>query len=358
MPLIDEFFVIGPPAALHYLVMIPVQLEYTAPTGCPTQVEFVALVANRGGTFAEPDANVRARRMLVSLRREASGHVGELELRADEAASDARELRGQSCAEVAEALAVVAAIALRGAKEEAGTIAPPPPGTTPSEPVAPPAQGAPSAAPLATPRETRLRAIGAWGNDQVAVSAGPLQVRRSLALTLTGGAVLGAIPGVVVPRYDLTFSRANYITTPQGSNYLIGGIVGVRWSFLGKATHRSGDFATRISGFKAGAHLCASLTYDTEGFVALFCSGFALGLVHLETEDRTSDYRQSKDIGIGAASIELNCSYNIGKYFHVNAVAGGEFWVGKLAAERADGSELFHSRLFNANLQLGVGVHF
>jgi hypothetical protein len=30
--------------------------------------------------------------------------------------------------------------------------------------------------------------------------------------------------------------------------------------------------------------------------------------------------------------------------------------VSKLAAETADGTELFHSRLFNANVQLGIGV--
>ncbi len=349
---------IGPPTAPHYLVMIPVQLEYTAPAGCPSQAEFVALVAHRGGDFAQPAAKLGARRMVISVRREASGHLGQLELRGDDAASDARELRGQSCAEVAEALAVVAAIALRGSEEEPDAVAPPAGSPRAMEPPPSATQVVPSAPPVAIPQETRLRTIGAWGNDRVPVSAGPLQVRRSLDVTLTGGAIIGAIPGLIIPRYDSTFSRTNYITTPAGSNYLIGGIVGVRWSFVGKATERNGDFSTELSGFKAGVNLCASLAYDTEGFVALFCSGFALGLVHLETRDRASDYHQSKDIGIGAAAIELNGRYNIGKYFHVSAVAGGEFWVGKLSAERPDGSELFHSRLFNANLQLGVGVHF
>jgi len=42
----------------------------------------------------------------------------------------------------------------------------------------------------------------------------------------------------------------------------------------------------------------------------------------------------------------------------VSLNVGGEMWLGKLTAEGANGSELFHSRLFNANAQLGVGVHF
>lgn len=153
-------------------------------------------------------------------------------------------------------------------------------------------------------------------------------------------------------------SRTNFITTPQGSGYIIGNVFGARWSFLGPATHHSDGFSTDISGFKAGVTACASLGYDTTGFVALLCSGFALGLVHLETKNAASDYEQSKDVGLGAATLELDARYNIGKYFHVGLALGGDFWISKLAAERPDGSELFHSNLFNASMQLGVGLHF
>jgi hypothetical protein len=145
---------------------------------------------------------------------------------------------------------------------------------------------------------------------------------------------------------------------PFDPSYIIGSVFGVRWSYLGPATYHSDGFSTEIGGFKAGVTACASLTYDTSGFVALFCSGFAVGLVHLETKDAVSDYEQSKDIGLGAATLELDARYNVGKYFHVGMVVGGDFWVSKLTAERPDGSELFHSRLFNANVQLGMGLHF
>jgi hypothetical protein len=354
--------VIVPAGALHYLVMIPVQLEYTAPAGCPTQAEFVAFVANRGGDFAHPGPKTKARAMVVTLRREADEHAGSLELRADDLASDARQLRAANCTEVAEALAVVAAIALRGSDEAAATVdAQPAPSAVPAVPT--PVQPAPAAAATSAPsprasNETRLRTIGWWGNDQLSVTAGPLQVKRSLAATLSGGVVLGAIPGVVLPRYDLTLTRANFITTPQHESYLIGSVFGVRWSYFGDGAQHSGSYVTHLNGFKAGALGCASLTYDTTGFVALFCSGFMVGLMHLDTHDTAGDYQKIQDIGFGAASMELNGRYNFGKYVHLGLLVGGDFWVGKLAAARADGSELFHSRLFNANLQLGLGVNF
>lgn len=338
--------------------MIPVQLEYTAPAGCPTQAEFVASVVSRGGDFSHPGPKTDVRTMVVRLDREAGGHRGSLQLQFEQSASDERQLRAESCAQVADGLAVVAAIALRGDEDHSE------PDLTQATAAAAPA--APEAtAPVATKpvaeqpqRETRLRPIGSWGNEQLPVTKGELEVRRTLVATLSGGLVLGAIPGVVLPRYDLTLSRTNFITTPEGSSYIIGNVFGVRWSYLGTATHHRDGFSTDISGFKAGVTACGSLTYDTTGFVLLVCSGFAAGLVHLETKDAASDYEQSKDVGLGAATLELDARYNIGKYFHIGLAVGGDIWVSKLTAERADGSELFHSNLFNANMQLGVGLHF
>lgn len=293
--------------------------------------------------------------MLVTMGQEASEHVGSLQLRFDEAVSDPRRVHAESCAQVAEALAVVAAIALRGPEEIAQPNAAQssPPATPESRPLP-----APTVTAAEVPRETRLRPVGMWGDEKLSVTKGELEVRSTSSVTLSGGVVLGAIPGVVLPRYDLTLSRTNFITTPQQSSHIVGAVVSVRWSYLGTATYRSDGFSTDINGFKAGVNACASLTYDTRGFVALFCSGFAVGLVHLETRDAASDYQQSKDIGLGAATVELDTRYNIGKLFHVGLTVGGDFWVSKLTAERADGSELFHSNLFNANLQLGVGLHF
>ena len=98
--------------------------------------------------------------------------------------------------------------------------------------------------------------------------------------------------------------------------------------------------------------------YDTRALVALLCSGFTVGLMNIETRDSASDYRSSENVGFGAASLELDARYNIGKYFHVGLTVAGEAWLGELSAQRADGSELFRSRLFNGSALLGLGLHF
>ena len=170
--------------------------------------------------------------------------------------------------------------------------------------------------------------------------------------------MLGAIPGVVLPRYDLSLTRANFITTPGETSFLIGHVFGVRWSYLGDVTRRDGTFSTELGGLKAGVTSCNSLVYDTDGFVALLCANFSVGVMGLETKDAASDYEQTKVVGLGTASLELDARYNFGDYLHVGLMAGAEFWVSRLTAERADGSELFRSRLFNANLQLGLGLNF
>ena len=336
--------------------MIPVQLQYTAPPGCPTQVEFVQLVASRGGDFANPGAGTKARAMVVTLRRDTSEHAGSLQLRLGDETSDARQLRAETCAAVAEGLAVVAAIALRGS-EEAATPVQPAPSPPPPEPVAPLAAKPEPLAPTAA-RDTRLRSLGLWRSEEVPVTAGPLRVGHELSARVSGGVMLNVIPGVVLPRYDLSLTRANFITTPGETSFLIGNVFGVRWSYLGDATRRDGDYSTLVSGFKAGVTSCTALLYDTNGFVALFCANFSAGLLALETKHDGSDYEQTKLVGFGSASLEFDARYNFGKHFHVGLMAGGESWVSKATAERADGSELFHSRLINANVQLGLGLNF
>lgn len=342
------------PLTPHYVVMIPVQLEYSAPAGCPTQAEFVALVENRGANFDRPGPGTRARGMVVKLRSQESEHQGSLQLQQDDGATDARELHARTCSEVAEGLAIVAAIALRGAEAAAVT-----PETSASTPVIEP-RPAPVAALPGEPKaaaETRLRSIGVWGDEQLPVTSGPLLVRHELVPTLSAGAVFGAVPGLVLPRYDLTLLRANYITTPKGSSFLIGNVFGVRWSYLGKATKRDAGYSTEIEGLNAGVMSCSSLSYDSGGFVALLCASFMVGVTHLETKSASNDYQQSKDFGFGGAGLELNLRYNIGRHFHLNLAGGADIWASKLTAEKADGSELFHSRLFNGNVQLGIGIH-
>jgi len=89
------FCVIAAGPRHDYLVVIPVQLEYVAPSGCPTEAEFVAAVARRGCDFVHPAPTARARAMFVTLRRSSSDHQGSLQLQFDGSTSDARQVRAE-----------------------------------------------------------------------------------------------------------------------------------------------------------------------------------------------------------------------------------------------------------------------
>ena len=115
-----------------------VGLAYDAPEGCPTQQEFVTAVAGRDANF--DGARESKRTMVVSIHKQDDGFAGAFQVRDDQGETNKREVHGASRGEVAEALAVVTAIALRPAGEappdksaldvttpKAGELAPTPP---------------------------------------------------------------------------------------------------------------------------------------------------------------------------------------------------------------------------------------
>src|SRR4249920_3058523 len=89
-----------------------VRLAYEAPRGCPSEPEFVAAVTARGADFDVGETTRQPHVMVVSINKGGDGFVGAFQLRDDRDATNKREVRGASCAEVADALAVVTAIAL------------------------------------------------------------------------------------------------------------------------------------------------------------------------------------------------------------------------------------------------------
>jgi hypothetical protein len=323
-----------------------IRLVYAAADGCPSQAEFVAAVGGRGGYFDRPPKELGGGRMDVSIRKEAGGFVGSFGVQESQVESGVREVHANSCGEVMQGLAVITALVLRrGSDEPASALAVPSP---------------PAVAPLAAePEDYHLRSIGQFESETLKVGAGSLTFAPAISYTLTGGAAIGVIPSVVMPRFDLTLSRANFVTTPEGDNYLIGGwLPKVRWSWLGPASYESNDFSTKIWGLKAGFSGCSSLTYDTRGAVILLCGEIGTGLMQLDTTDAAGVKVQSKAVGLGFTGFELDSRYNIGKFLHVNLKLGGELSLSKLTAERPDGSEIFHSSPFSAYVQVGLGFHF
>jgi hypothetical protein len=318
----------------------------------------------RGGSFERSDA-ASPPAMGIDIRADGKGFTGTLEVRTPAGESATRRVQADDCTEVVDGLAVVTSIALREDTTTTTTTTPPntddsaaPQETPGAAPSAAPTPPAPSHT-VTAPADSRLRTVGQWDSQKsVPVSTGELGINRAISLTLSGGAVFGAVPNLIIPRYDLTFSLANFITTPAAQKYLIGSVPQVRVSLFGKTTLRSGGFETALSGFKAGAGSCASFWHDLEGLVVLGCADFSVGMMQVETTDATGAVTQSKSVGLGSAGIELTTRYNFGRHIHASFTLGGEAWMGELTAERPDGSRIFDSRLVSGHASLGLGVNF
>jgi hypothetical protein len=300
------------------------RLSYSAPEGCPAEGAFVAAVEARGASLERAG---QARVFDVRIEHAPGGFSGSFQVGEGSDASGARRVHGSSCAEVSDALAVVAAIALEGAAETSAVVAPsdsPSPDTAPpvaapvTVSVAPPpvvSAVALSSTPVEPPAPT-LKTV--MGKDKVDVPAGQLSLGYSLRYTLSGGAALGVIPQMTLPRLDFSMARANLVSAPGDQDFVLGGVFRVRWSFLGPGYHHAPGFDTRVIGIKT----------------------------------------QNKTMGIGTASLEGHLQYSLGSALYLDLNLGGEMWVGKVSAERPDGSQLFHSSLFNAYALAGLGLRF
>jgi hypothetical protein len=256
-------------------------------------------------------------------------------------------------------LAVITALVLRRGPDEPASN-----GAVPSAASSPNPGATLASPPLVTPlapepQDYHLRSIGQFESESLKVGAGTLTFAPAVSYTLTGGAAIGVIPSVVMPRFDLTLSRANFVTTPEGDSYLIAGwLPKVRWTWLGPVSFDSNNFSTKIWGLKGGFSGCSSLSYDTRGAVILMCGEIGAGLMQLDTTDAAGTKVQSKAVGLGFAGVELDSRYNLGEFLHLDLKLGGELSLSKLTAERPDGSEIFHSSPFSAYVQVGFGFHF
>src|SRR4051794_11546974 len=96
------------------------RLAYDAPGDCPSRAQFAAAVSARGAELAAADPTADDRVMVVSINKEGDGYGGAFHVRDSRGATGKREVHGRSCTEVADALAVVTAIALRPGEAEAG----------------------------------------------------------------------------------------------------------------------------------------------------------------------------------------------------------------------------------------------
>lgn len=336
---------VGSTLAIEAHAQTSVHLVYDAAEGCPSQAEFETAVRERGGRFDQPPSGVVGSEIHVALRTEGASSTGSLALRGVAPAPELRQVQAAACDEAMHGIAVITALLLRG-PESAAPAEPAPPATAEAQTVAP-ATGA-----------SRVRNVGWWQAETVTVGPGALTFDNSVAYTLTAGVDVGWIPSVVLPRYDLTVSRANLVTTPDGNRYLVSGVLPrARWTMLGGGSYQFGDVSAQLFGLRAAFGTCYSFGFDLGGLAVLACGEVAAGVLQLDTKDAAGTKLQAKTVALGSVGLELDVQYRIGSLFHVDLRVGGDFGSADITAERADASEIFQTSPLSAHFVGGVGLH-
>jgi hypothetical protein len=116
----------------------PVSIEYRAPTDCPDAREFVWRISARVPKTREAAPSEKRRAFSATIHLEPSGAEGRLVIREADGSESVRTLEAATCAEVADALALVVALAID-------------PRATTDVPRAPPPAPAPEAPPEPNP---------------------------------------------------------------------------------------------------------------------------------------------------------------------------------------------------------------
>lgn len=398
MTLASSFRPLPPPWLIALLLTLAwgaaaraeVVLTMDAPAGCPGRSDLEAAIAARG---ARLDGNGPQRALHVRIEAEAEGFVGILSLPLS-AEPALRRIHATSCAELVDALAAVAAIAVSHAPEAPQEVSPKRVSYEASDAVVAPsglpraADGAPVAAPGATAlahgsRHAPARDPGTLRSDgvllgpfqrrrELSVEAGTLTIDRGFDLTLLGGAAIGVLPGQVVPRFDFIAIRTTMLTLPGDTGtFLSAPLLYSRLGVLGPALYTGADVETDLFGLSLGVGTCLALGYVRDGFSALLCGELGYGVVGLQTLDGSGNEEQSKTRGYGSVGGSALFQYGFGSRVHVTLRFGLDSTTHALSAQRADGSEVFHGARFLAAdddgfdgygisgyVQLGIGVHF
>jgi hypothetical protein len=307
--------------------------SYAAPTECPAQAAFADAVTKRGASLSQLDG----RTLAIALASEGEHFIGTLKLKHEAEPETERKVQGATCEEVADALAVVTAIAIRGSE---------------AAPAVKPTNIDSKSAPL------RLRATDDIRDADIKVTAGEVKIRQPIMITAFGGATFGLIPNTAVPRIDLDVNFTRFMVTPDAKTRRIGIIYRVNIGTYGPAKYRSSDgHVTNAFGFAGTATACLSPLYDTAGFVLLGCSGFGAGLMYYDTVGPRAP-SATQEAALAMAVFNVQAAYNLSRYVHVALRLDGEAHLGRPGATRNNGSELFRSSFLTGSASAGLGLHF
>ncbi|MDP9033363.1 MAG: hypothetical protein M3O50_01030 [Myxococcota bacterium] len=347
----------------------PVRVAYSAAEGCPRGEEFAASVLTRGRNVTAVNDDSSATVRIAIATEPGGGYRGTLHMASSDRA--AREVRGATCREVADALAVVTVSSLAPPLQGATAPTPiettefaPTPGETPATAMATPPPKPPTPTVSPPPHAVRESHTGNIGTapNQLAVGPGTLKFDRDIMMTLYGGVQTGIVPGIVLPRFDFEVARTNFVTSPEGNSYRVVPTVRLHYTFFPpdpKQEYRSRYGATSAGGgIGIGADLCSPLYYDRTGLTMLLCAEFMGGYFAVQTISPTGVKLQDVIKGFSTGGLALDLAYNFGRHFHVGLKTGASLAIGNLTAEAPDGSQIFKSDVLSLHGLIGVGGHF
>jgi hypothetical protein len=214
---------------------VAVRIAYAAASECPGGDQFATSVAARGRIVVAGAVDSPSAMRITIVAVPTGGYRGTLQMGPFDEGK--REVRGGSCQEVADALAVVTVSSLGPAETNAGSATKI---EAPATPVTREAKAGEPTTPVPTIPSVHLE-TGYIGTPpkEVAVGAGTLRFDRDISMTAFAGVTTGIIPSVVLPRFDFEVARTNFVTSPEGRSYRLVPTVRVHFSFLGPGEYHS-----------------------------------------------------------------------------------------------------------------------
>jgi hypothetical protein len=314
--------------------------SYAAPAECPAQAAFADAVAKRGASLNE----LGGRTLTIALAGEGAQYIGTLKLKHETEPETERKVQGATCEEVADALAVVTAITIRGSE-----------GVEPG--VAVPAKKSKVDA-------SRMIATDDMLNKTLKIGSEDIKFSSQINATAYLGQMITSFASPL-SKFELQLSFARFVSLPDGQTVRTGPILRTSVSFLKslgeglQADQTTSDNGSKTStvGFLADISVCGSPKYDTKGFVLLGCAGFGAGVISFKTQGPNA--RPAAEIQpLALASIGAEVKYNFTEHFHVAGKFDLGLALGSPRATRIDGSAFANSGPVVGSISLGLGVSF
>ncbi len=310
-------------------------LAYEAPSVCASRAEFLAAVGARGARLPGPAAS---RTLEVSIRQATDGFAGSFQIRERDAVSGQRELRAAAVQRRHGRLGH--RHGHRARRQSQRTAIP--------DSRRPPRIRREPGRRLHHVQPSRIASErpATCSPETCEVPAGTLRFQSLLTTMVTAGVVVGMIPSVVLPRYELTLFRGNFATTPNALTYLVGPLLhaarqlpgpgnvpGERWlhdegqrlrvrgEWMPRAPLRhTRTHAARLHRIRGGRH---AAQHQERGR-------------HADSNPRASRWRQWGST--------FEATYSLASRFFLAGKLGGEFSFSKLSANRARRNARFSSR--------------